>query len=83
MKLTGVLIWWSRANHIGVIHHPETDERFFVHLGRIIRGPVVPETDSECLFEIDPHPAAPGKLRGAVAVEIIAKPKVVPAKSGL
>lgn len=79
MKLTGVLIWWSRANHIGVIHHPETDERFFIHLGRIIRGPVIPEPDSPVLFEIDPRLVRPGQLRAATAVEILSKPKPVKA----
>ena len=72
-KLKGILLWWSRNAHVGVIFHPETQERFFVHIGRIIKGPVTPEPDSDCLFYIDPHPVAPGKLRAATNVEILPK----------
>lgn len=76
-KLHGLLIWWSKANHIGVIHNPDTQERFFIHLGRIVRGPVIPEPDSPVLFAIDPRPVRPGQLRAASAVEILPKPKPV------
>lgn len=72
-RLKGILLWWSRNSHVGVIFHPDSEERFFIHIGRIVKGPVIPEPDSECLFYVDPRPAAPGKLRAATNVEILPK----------
>ncbi len=77
MKLQGVLIWWSRSKHCGVILEPQTEERFFVHIGRIIKGPVIPQADSPVLFEIGPLPATDGRLRSAVNVEVLARPNQV------
>jgi cold shock CspA family protein len=47
---SGVLIWWSCAKNYGVIQ-ADDGERFFLHVSRIARGPVVPQADCRVTFQ--------------------------------
>ncbi len=67
----GVLLWWSRNGHCGVVFEEATQERFFLHQARIIAGPAVPKIDDKVRFEVDPLPPRAGKLRIAINVVLL------------
>ncbi len=67
----GLLLWWSRNSHCGVIGETATQQRFFVHQSRIVFGPAIPAVDSRVTFEVDSHPPAPGKLPTAINVRVL------------
>ena len=66
----GVLVWWSKAKHCGVIVVPDTSERYFVHTSAIVRGPVVPAIDSAVTFHVSDVAPEPGRLPSAIGVEV-------------
>lgn len=71
MRKKGVLIWWSKNSSCGVIlvSGQGEPERYFVHVSRIISGPL-PKVNCVCEFDVSDIAPKPGKLPSALNVAV-------------
>jgi cold shock CspA family protein len=71
--MQGTIIWWSEKKSHGIISATENgkNERFFLHLQRIVSGPEKIKAGQHVSFEINPNYAVKdGLLRLAMSVVV-------------
>src|SRR5229473_2935298 len=71
--MQGTIIWWSEKKSHGIISATENgkNERFFLHLQRIVSGPEKIRAGQYVSFEVNPnYPMKDGLLRLAMSVVV-------------
>ena len=77
-KKVGTVLWWHSGKMIGVaaVKNPDNSvDRFFLQLGKVIKGKESLAIGDKLRFSVSEKPVAEGRLPIAVAIEILSDEK--------